>query len=82
MTYFIFKCPNCGNIQVQCIKTELIGKTFKCFRCNKSRKIKSANKYWLGLIIAGEAEHPSEAAKICAEIKMREGEKNELNKLD
>jgi len=42
--FFIFSCPSCGHFQTKEIRN-MATASFKCFKCGKSRKIRSKGQF-------------------------------------
>ncbi|MCK4670802.1 MAG: hypothetical protein KAT43_06375 [Nanoarchaeota archaeon] len=62
MRYRIVQCPNCGNLQSTSSTA-----VFKCFRCNKSKKLNPKSKFGLGVKVLAAFDESAQAAKFIQE---------------
>lgn len=70
--YLVLRCFNCGQVQVQECRKDLIDFAFKCKYCKCSKKLIQKGKY--AVTIYFKTAHPQEASRYCIKIK------EELNK--
>lgn len=69
--FFILMCPNCGHMQVKEVR-DIHKAVFKCFKCNKTRKIKSKKKFGLQIRSFGNFDCRTATVKLQG-IKAKEG---------
>ena len=69
MTWFCFRCPNCGRWRV-CEVNDVHKYVFKCHKCRKQRKIKSTKREGLQLQHHGPYNNQRYAARVCAALQI------------
>lgn len=78
MSFWVFRCCNCGSWQVKETRIKVSEASFKCFSCGKSTKLKLKRSKVPGLNLShyGPFDHPKQATVICQEIKKHEATDN------
>jgi len=73
-SFWVFRCTGCGQWAVREIRTELKGKSFKCFHCRKSTTIKPETRIGLGLMHKGPYQNPRQATEVCQALNNLRGQ--------
>ena len=66
--FWLFQCNGCGKWCVKEVRVGFKNKTFNCFYCNKSTKVKKETIYGLALNHKGPYSDPKQATQMCQKL--------------